>query len=63
LSGEPQACATDPGTTKLHPLKEDLDADNVELTGDDLARIEQAIDTVAVQGERYPPLLAGRLGR
>jgi aryl-alcohol dehydrogenase-like predicted oxidoreductase len=52
-----------PGTTKLHRLEENLGAANVELTGDDLVRIEQALATVEVQGERYPATWPGRPGR
>ena len=42
-----------PGTTKLHRLEENLGADAVDLTAHDMARIEQALTTVAVQGDRY----------
>jgi aryl-alcohol dehydrogenase-like predicted oxidoreductase len=52
-----------PGTTKLHRLEENLSAADVELTADDLREIEQAVSTVAVQGERYPAHLAARAGR
>jgi aryl-alcohol dehydrogenase-like predicted oxidoreductase len=40
-----------PGTTKLHRLEENLGATNVELSADDLRRINDV--KVAVQGERY----------
>lgn len=43
-----------PGTTKLNRLDENLGAATVELTGDDLDRIERALGTVKVQGDRYP---------
>jgi len=43
-----------PGTTKLHRLEENLGAVNVELTPDDLRRINQAVSSVEVQGARYP---------
>ena len=49
-----------PGTTKLHRLEENLGGANVELTEGDLARIEQALATVEVQGERYPAAWPGR---
>jgi aryl-alcohol dehydrogenase-like predicted oxidoreductase len=52
-----------PGTTKLHRLEENLGAADVELTGGDLARIEQALATVEVQGERYPAAWPGRPAR
>jgi len=43
-----------PGTTKLHRLEENLGGADVELTSDDLARIEQALNRIQLQGERYP---------
>ena len=43
-----------PGTTKLHRLEENLGGADVELTGDDLARIADALGHIEVQGERYP---------
>ena len=43
-----------PGTTKLHRLEENLGAADVDLTADDLARIEQALAGVEVHGDRYP---------
>ncbi len=42
-----------PGTTKLHRLEENLGGASVELTADDLAEIESAASTIAVQGARY----------
>jgi aryl-alcohol dehydrogenase-like predicted oxidoreductase len=52
-----------PGTTKLHRLEENLGAAEVELTQGDLARIDQALATVEVQGERYPAAWPGRPAR
>ncbi|SMF89955.1 hypothetical protein SAMN02982917_6910 [Azospirillum oryzae] len=43
-----------PGTTKLHRLEENLGGADVELTSDDLGRIEQALNRIQLQGERYP---------
>ena len=43
-----------PGTTKLHRLEENLGAADVELTNDDLARFEQSLATIKVEGDRYP---------
>ncbi len=42
-----------PGTTKLHRLEENLGAVDTVLTGEDLTRIGQALDGIALQGERY----------
>jgi len=42
-----------PGTTKLHRLEENLGATAVELTPDDLHRLNEATAAIAVQGARY----------
>jgi len=52
-----------PGTTKLQRLEENLGAVNVELGENDLARIEQALATVQVQGDRYPASHQGMINR
>lgn len=43
-----------PGTTKLDRLKENLGGADVNLTVDDLTRIEQALNEITLQGDRYP---------
>jgi aryl-alcohol dehydrogenase-like predicted oxidoreductase len=43
-----------PGTTKLHRLEENLGAADLVLSPDELARIEQSLAGIAVQGDRYP---------
>ena len=52
-----------PGTTKLHRLDENLGADALQLTQEDLQRIEQALAVVQVAGDRYPAALQARVGR
>jgi aryl-alcohol dehydrogenase-like predicted oxidoreductase len=42
-----------PGTTKLHRLEENLGAVEVSLSGDDLARIAEALAGIEIRGERY----------
>ncbi len=42
-----------PGTTKLHRLEENLGAVNIELTTDDLSKLENLTKQIDVQGERY----------
>jgi aryl-alcohol dehydrogenase-like predicted oxidoreductase len=42
-----------PGTTKLHRLKENLGAVNIELSDDDLRELDELTSQVSVQGERY----------
>ena len=44
-----------PGTTKLNRLEENIAAASLELTPDDLRRIEDAASKIAAQGDRYPP--------
>ena len=52
-----------PGTTKLHRLEENLGAVDVELTSEDLRRLRETMESVAVQGERYPAHLQSWVGR
>jgi aryl-alcohol dehydrogenase-like predicted oxidoreductase len=52
-----------PGTTKLHRLEENLGGASVELTGDDLREIGDALAGVQVQGDRYPAQMQSRVGR
>lgn len=52
-----------PGTTKLHRLTENLGADRVELSAQDLRDIEIASSAVTVQGARYPEHLEKLVGR
>jgi aryl-alcohol dehydrogenase-like predicted oxidoreductase len=52
-----------PGTTKLHRLDENLGAAEVKLTADDVRKIEDALASVRVVGERYPAHLAARSGK
>ena len=52
-----------PGTTKLSRLEENIGAASVELTADDLAKIEATMSAVTVQGHRYPEALRARVGR
>jgi aryl-alcohol dehydrogenase-like predicted oxidoreductase len=52
-----------PGTTKRHRLEENLGGASVELTSEDLRRIERAISQIDVQGQRYPPQLEKLINR
>lgn len=51
-----------PGTTKLHRLEENIGADDVALTSDDLRQIEDAASKIMVRGARYPEELEKRTG-
>jgi aryl-alcohol dehydrogenase-like predicted oxidoreductase len=44
-----------PGTTKLSRLEENLGAADIELSPDDLRRIDEAAARITVRGDRYPP--------
>lgn len=52
-----------PGTTKLHRLDENIGAADIELTPEDLRRIENAASRITVQGARYPEELQKLVGR
>ena len=52
-----------PGTTKLHRLEENIGAASVVLAPTDLTAIEQALQTIAIVGERYPAHLQQRVDR
>lgn len=51
-----------PGTTKAHRLEENLGATWVELSRDELQRIEAAAGKIQIMGERYPEALEKRTG-
>jgi aryl-alcohol dehydrogenase-like predicted oxidoreductase len=52
-----------PGSRKLARLDENIGAQAVELTPDDLHEIHNAISKIAVQGDRYPEELSKMTGR
>jgi aryl-alcohol dehydrogenase-like predicted oxidoreductase len=52
-----------PGTTKLHRLEENLGAQLIVLTPDDVRQIESAASKIAVQGDRYPEEMERMSGR
>jgi len=52
-----------PGTTKLHRLEENLGAADLSLTAKEYKKINSALETVRVVGERYPASLQARVGR
>jgi aryl-alcohol dehydrogenase-like predicted oxidoreductase len=51
-----------PGTTKEHRLQENIGADEIELTLNELQRINAAVEQIDVQGARYPEHLERRTG-
>lgn len=52
-----------PGTTKLLRLEENLGCIDVQLTAGDLARIQESLNKIQVQGERYPAAWASLVDR
>ncbi|MGB3108768.1 aldo/keto reductase [Sphingobacterium siyangense] len=52
-----------PGTTKLHRLKENIDAIAVQLDTKEIQEINQAASAITIQGERYPAALQNRVGK
>ena len=52
-----------PGTKRSERLRENLGADSLELTGDDLRRIDDAAAKIPIQGARYPEELEAMTGR
>lgn len=52
-----------PGTTKINRLEENIGAVNVHLSVDELARIQDALTTIKIVGERYPAALQARVGK
>ena len=52
-----------PGTTKVHRLEENLKAEQLVLTNDDLQEIEKAFAAIQVQGARYPQHLQKTIDR
>lgn len=51
-----------PGTTKLHRLEENLGAAEIALSAAELQKLNQALETIKVIGERYPAALQARVG-
>lgn len=52
-----------PGTTKVHRLEENVGGATVTLSDDDLKNINTALNSISIQGERYPASMAGRVGK
>ena len=52
-----------PGTTKINRLEENLKADQLTLTPEDLRDIENTFSEINIQGARYPKHLLERVGK
>ena len=51
-----------PGTTKLHRLEENMAAEALSLTPDELEQLTKAASQIQLQGDRYPEELEKRIG-
>ncbi len=52
-----------PGTTKVHRLQENLKAETLILSNEDLTEIENAFSEIQIQGARYPKHLQETVGK
>ncbi|WP_235273116.1 aldo/keto reductase [Methylophilus sp. Q8] len=52
-----------PGTTKTHRLNENIGSVDVELSSDELQRINEVVSAMQFKGERYPEHLQKLVGR
>ncbi|HYG37272.1 MAG TPA: aldo/keto reductase [Cytophagales bacterium] len=52
-----------PGTSKLHRLQENIGAENIILTSDELSKINAALATIKIIGERYSAQIQEAIGR
>jgi aryl-alcohol dehydrogenase-like predicted oxidoreductase len=52
-----------PGTTKLHRLQENIGATSIDLSTNDLRKIELAASKIAIQGARYPESMQKAVNR
>ena len=54
---------SDPGTTKLERLEENMGAADINLTPEDLREIDSASSKIKVEGARYPEFHEQLTGR
>lgn len=52
-----------PGTTKLSRFEENIAAADLDLTAQDIARIDEALKVIDIEGDRYPAHLMATVGR
>ncbi len=52
-----------PGTSKLHRIQENVEAANIQLSDEDLRRINESVSAIEVHGARYPEHLQNRVGK
>lgn len=52
-----------PGTSKLHRLQENIGGADILLSDDELSKINSALATITIVGERYPAQVQQKLGK
>lgn len=52
-----------PGTTKISRLQENLSAASVRLSEEQMQKLDAYLASVEIDGDRYPPELAARVGK
>ncbi|HEY1428002.1 MAG TPA: aldo/keto reductase [Candidatus Tumulicola sp.] len=52
-----------PGTTKLNRVEENIASADLELTPDDVQRIDEVLQQVKIEGDRYPARLQAAVNR
>ena len=52
-----------PGTSKLHRLHENIGATKIVFTDKELNKIEKALATIQIVGDRYPAALQSKIGK
>jgi aryl-alcohol dehydrogenase-like predicted oxidoreductase len=52
-----------PGTTKLHRLQENIGGTNIFLSDNDLNKINAALTTIKILGDRYPAHIQTKIGK
>ena len=52
-----------PGTTKIHRLEENVGAVNVSLSGEELNKINSALEEIKLLGDRYPANYQATVGK
>jgi len=52
-----------PGTTKLHRLQENIGGTNISLSDDELNKINAALATIKILGDRYPAQIQTKIGK
>ena len=63
LLGQKPWMAPIPGTTKIHRLEENVGSVNIILSSNELSKINAALETIKVSGERYPAAMQKMVGK